>query len=206
MNKYFTAFMQWYDSRNMREKLLTLALACAFVYAIFSLTLFQPLDAKLKIVRTDITEMRSQIDNWKVQTDAIKKIPQSPLYKEWLAQSQSLHQLQAQYKALLHTPPTKQWQDIIATLLQSQSNISLVQIKNFPEADYNLTTVGKIKTKIFQQKLSIIVYGNYFDTVQFLERLEKTLPSLHWDSLKYEVAQYPIAKVEMEFSIIYEKA
>src|SRR3990167_9051998 len=46
-------------------------------------------------------------------------------------------------------------------------------------------------------------WQNFFDTVNYLQYLEGVLPNVRWNSFSYQVTQYPIAKVELEFSIFY---
>lgn len=205
MNKYYSDLVKWYDMRNMREKLLVLFLVFAIIYAVFSLSLLQPLKTKKIALKTQAKELNGQIKQWEIQIGALKKIPTSPLYKEWLSQNQSLIQLRERYQSLLNTPPEQQWQDVITTLINTQNNLTLAQIINHPETAYQSADNVKIKTNIYQQKLDLTVLGGYFDTIQFLQQLETRLPNLHWDQLTYQVVNYPTAKIHMEFSILYEK-
>lgn len=205
MNEYLLKFKAWYEQRQMREKLLVLALGWAFMYGIFSLFLFRPLDAKKAFLEADIKEINNQIQSWQIQIDAINKIPNTPLYKEWAKHRHSLQSLQDQYKFFLQNSPIQQWEGVIKTILESQPNVRINEIKNIPESIYNAASLGTT-IKMYQQQLIVDVNSDFYDTITYLQRLEKLLPNIHWDSLNYEVVQYPMAKVEMEFSLIYEKS
>lgn len=102
---------------------------------------------------------------------------------------------------------TSNGKNAIMTILQTKSNIKLTEIKNFPEEVYKGDDDEHLIDKhIFKQKVNITFFSSYIETIQYIETLEQTLPSLHWDNLVYEVTTYPTAKVEMELSIIYEKS
>ena len=193
----------WYSERDVREKLLVLALGIALIYALFAVFLLNPLAKKKTQLLTQIEAANLQIKNWVLQIDALKKIPYTPLYKEWLTQSNKLSVLKSEYQLYLKESPTKQWDNVIKTILATHHNITLVEIKNSPETLYksNVSTTNAI----YQQHLSLTIFSNYFDTISYLQHLEQTLPHIHWEKLTYEVAQYPIAKVQLEFSIIYDK-
>ncbi len=193
----------WYSERDVREKLLVLALGAALIYAFLSIFLLNPLAEKKKLLLTQMEAADLQIKNWVLQIDALKKIPHTPLYKEWITQSNKLNILKSEYQHYLKEAPTKQWDNVIKTILATHHNITLVEIKNSPETLYKSSV--STTNKIYQQHLSMTIYSNYFDTISYLQHLEQTLPHIHWEKLSYEVAQYPIAKVQLEFSIIYDK-
>lgn len=205
MNHYVMLFKSWFEQRNFRERMLALTMSWAIVYAFFSLFLFKPLDSNTQVLVNDIAAAKNQINNWNTQIDALSKIATSPLYKEWLNQHRSFKDLEGQYVFLKNTSSTKQWGDVIKTILQSQNNITLEQVKNFPETVYNPLHLPNMGIKIYQQQLLVVVFSNYFDTLNYLKRLEEVLPNIRWDGIHYQVMQYPVAKVEMEFSILYEK-
>lgn len=196
----------WYEQREIREKLLILALGWAAIYAVFALFVYWPLEKQQTLLITDIKTLELQQQTLLTQIGAVKKIPETPLYKQWLQHDQSRRQLHAKYQFLLKSSPNKQQELVIKTILQSPNSVKLIEVKNSPESSYHASvTLSHLANRIFQKQLSVAVYSQYFDTIQYLQRLEKDLPNIHWDGLEYEVTQYPLAKVKMEFSIIYEK-
>lgn len=202
---YLNLARRWFENLGLREKILVVALTWSLMYAVFSFIMFRPFDTRIAILRIDIKSMQEQILSWNKQIDALQKISQTTAYQEWVRQHRSYQNLKSQYKLFLQTSPSERWQDVIKTLLQSQTNITVVEIKNLPESLYNPSKLTTSAYKIFQQQLSLVIYSNYFDTLNYIQQLEKKLPSVHWDRLDYQVTQYPLAKVEMEFSILYEK-
>jgi len=205
MRQQIATFKIWYEARPMREKLLVLGLLCAIIYAFFSYLLFSPLDKEAITLANNLKTAQHQIKNWQIQINALEKIATTPLYKKWLTQRKLFDHIQGKYKDILQASPTTHWQDIIKTMLNSQKNITLIQIKNSPETLYNPPGLPQGSTKIYEQRLTLAIYSNYLDTLHYIQTLEEELPNMHWSTLNYTVAQYPVAKIEMEFSIFYEK-
>lgn len=206
MNKYILSAKKWYEACSIREKLLTIILSWALLYCVFYFFLFLPLETREKNLEDEIKGLRSNMDNWNTQISALINIAKTPLYKQWQQQHSKFQNLQSKYQNLLQSSSSKQWQDIIRTILRSKSDINIIQIKDFPETLYNPPDMAGLTIKIYQQKLLIIFYSDFFKTVDYLQHLEQLLPNLRWDKLNYQVTQYPTAKVEMEISILYEKS
>ncbi len=95
--------------------------------------------------------------------------------------------------------------DIIRTILANYPNITIVSVENLKEQVYETNKLGNSTETIYQQQMRLEVIGTFQDIVDYLVTLEKTLPTIHWDSLSYVVNDYPNGQVEMEFSILYEK-
>ncbi|MBA3661728.1 MAG: hypothetical protein H0W64_08380 [Gammaproteobacteria bacterium] len=216
MNEYLLKARIWFETRSIREKLFVLLLSWALIYAFTNFLFINVEEHRTAVLRAEIKEIEHRINAWKTQINALNKLAESDLYKKWLLQHQAFSSLRGQYKFLQNASPTKQWQDVIRAVLQSQNNITLLKIKNFPESSYTTSSTGPTEpaapaakpsstNNIFQQRLLLAVSSDYFGTLNYLKRLEDLLPNIRWDLLSYEVFQYPFAKVEMEFSILYEK-
>ena len=205
MNEYLLFFKKRYETCSMREKLLIIVLSGSLLYAIFYFLLFKSLEVQAKNLITEIQAIKDQIKAWDKQITNVKKISTTPLYKQWITQHQNLLNIKKQYKLLFNIPSHQQWQTAINSVLYAKKNITVVQIKNSPEILYHPSFRSESKEKIYQQKFLLVVRGNYVDMVHYLQSLEKSLPMIYWDSLNYQVMEYPTAQAEMEFSILYEK-
>lgn len=205
MNPYLFRFKKWYDYRSTRERLFILGLCFAFMYAGFYFFIYSSIENRQMSILSQIRKINDNNKSWSMQIEAIKKISDSPLYQKWLSQQQQSINIRGKYQSLLKTFSLNQWQNIIKTVLQPQPNIRLVEIKNFPETAHTPLMLEGEKKKIYQRTLLLVVYSNFFDTLNYMNKLETAFPNIHWTSLNYEVLQYPVAKVEMELSVFYEK-
>lgn len=205
MQNYLNQYKNWYESRLPREKLLTLLVSWAVIYALFSLCIFQIQDTRKEKLSGDLKETRTKITSWQNQLNYLNEIPKTPLYKEWVNQHKNYDELKKKYKNLLDMPVSERWSEIIKTILQTYPNITIEKIENDPESAYKNEQIKTIPDTIYEQKMRISVLGNFEDILGYLKSLESTLPNIHWNTLSYEVVEYPNAKVQMEFSILYEK-
>ena len=205
MNKYLQKFKEWFATRNLREKFFVCILSWSLLYAIFSLILFRPVELKTNQLADDLKKTNNQIDSWKLQLKYLKDIPSTPLYKEWVVRHSNYEALKEKYKNLLGDPNDKKWETILKTVLSDYPNITIGAIHHEPEAAYQTSKIKSEPESIYQQQLRLTVTGDFQNIVGYLLYLEKTLPNIHWNTLTYEVKDYPMAEVQMEFSILYEK-
>lgn len=205
MDKYLLQYKTWFEGRNLREKLLVFALSWAIIYAIFSIFLFRSIDVASEKNAKDLKTTEDQIKNWQNQLKFLADIPNTPLYKEWIVEHKNYQSLKDKYKNLLETPSDSKWDDIIKTVLNKYPNITIEKIENKPETAYITSKIQSEPDSIFQQQMLVAVLGDFNDIVSYLTSLEAAMPTIHWDTLNYTVTEYPIARVQMEFSILYEK-
>lgn len=205
MNEYIEKFKAWFTSCTLRERAFVCALSWAVIYAFFSLTLYRPVDATKKDLSEQLKKTNDQIESWKAQLKYLKEIPNTPLYKEWSMHRKNYETLRDKYKNLLGTPSAEKWDAIIKTVLTSYPNITIESVHNAPEMVYTAAKIQSAPESIYQHQMKLTVLSNYFDAVGYLQYLEKNLPNIHWDTLTYEVKEYPTAEVSMEFSILYDK-
>lgn len=205
MNDYIKQFKIWYEERELRERLLACALTWAIFYALFSFFLFSPIDNERLELATSIKQATDKIDNWKLQLEYLQKIPNTPLYKEWVSHNKSYEALKKTYKDILGKPVSEQWKDIMNSVLRDYPNIRIEHVSNSAETVYQPSLSKTHDDAIYQEQMRLTVFGNYRDIVSYLEVLENGLPNIYWNSLNYEVVEYPVAKVDMEFSVLYEK-
>jgi hypothetical protein len=205
MKEWAVWFKKWYEKSNNQYKVLVILIGWFFIYLLFSLVFFKGQADQRLILTTQINELNHQVATWENQVKILKELPKSPYYKKWQEQRKELQSLQGRYQTLLKNSSSKQWEEVTDHLLKTEKNLKVIKIKNLPETVYTPPQPLKINTKIYQQKLIFSLAGDYTDTVAYLNHLEADLPNIRWNNLNYQVTNYPNAKIDMEFSILYEK-
>jgi dynactin complex subunit len=205
MDKHLSKLKTWFESRQLREKLLVTALCWAVIYACFALIIFNRLDARYNDIAKELKAANDKNDIWKSQLNYLAEIPNSKLYKEWASENAIYANVKSKYKNLLGGSGQDKWDGVIRTVLSNYPNITVVRIENLNEQVFAANKLGSITETIYQQQMRLEVIGSFQDIVDYLLSLEKTLPTIHWDTLSYTVDNYPYGQVEMEFSILYEK-
>lgn len=204
IENYLTMFRCWYDKRPLREQALTLFLFLSVTYALFYFLFSYKVDSKILTLKKDIYTTQQKVNSWKQQIDTLNKIATTPLYKKWAKHHEYFDSLKKQYHFLLKNSSSKEWQEVITTLLKSEPNITLLQITSSPESTYSPTGETTVN-KIYEQAITLSIQSDYFSTLDYIKKLESVLPNIHWKKLSYTVTEYPKAKVDLEFSIFYEK-
>jgi MSHA biogenesis protein MshJ len=187
--------------------MLVCGLSLAVIYALFSLFLFMPLDAKTAELTAEIKQVKEKIANWQAQSKSLSEIPNTPIFKEWQNIHKNNQTIKEKYKVLLGNPGSDKWEEIIKKILNDYPNITIEKIHNQPESKFQTSQPDQTDSApIYQDKMQLSVIGSFEDIVNYLISLEKALPNIHWNTLKYTVTEYPQARVEMEFSVLYEKS
>ncbi len=94
-------------------------------------------------------------------------------------------------------PPDKM-ADVLKEILGKETTLRLVQLNNFPtQLLVNSVTKGSATTqhKLYSQSFELILNGNYFHTIDYLQRVEKLKWRIFWDQLIYSVTKYPEAQI-----------
>ena len=195
----------WYEQLSLRERALFMLLTWALIYSLFSLILFRPIDSLRTGYFNQIIRAKSDLDSLKLQTEAIDKIASSPLYAEWQKQQAHYQKMQNQYKSLISNFSKNNWHEVIKSVMENHPNVTLAHIDNSDEKLFSPISMSDSGTSIYQQDVTLILYGDYFNTINYLKHIEQVLPNVHWDTLSYEVVSYPNAKITMEFSVFYDK-
>lgn len=202
MKNQILRLRSWFEQLSLRERALFALLVWAVAYALFSLIFLMPVNKQLADHLDNIKKAQSQINTLDLQIDAVDKIPNSALYLEWQKQHAIYEKIQKQYQTLLGNFSSNNWLQIIKSVIASHPNMTLSHIENSQETPFAAGSAF-ISQTILQQSLTVVVYGDYFSFINYLEHIEKLLPNVRWDTLEYEVVTYPTAKITMEFTVFY---
>lgn len=205
MNLAFEAIQPWFNQRSLRERSALLALALVLWVVIFRFFIFSSVEKQNAILSNTLSARLTETTAWEAQLSSLKKIADGPLYQEWNKNQKKYAQLQNNYENTLTTPTPSYWQNIIKTILKSQPKVVLEQINSEKESLFEPLQSEKQNTLIYEQPMQLVVSSDYFNTILYLKSIEDALPNIHWDKLTYQVTQYPLARINMEFSILYEK-
>jgi len=186
-------FLQWLDSRDNREKMLFFFTTLILIYIVWNSLVLLPLKHHQQAMREQIQELNTKTLTLSHQFDEIIHILHNPLFTQSLktAQLNSLSNEEAD-------------QAIQAILDQQQSYITFVSLKN--DSVQALALPG-LETSLegsalFQHPLQLQFKGDYFNTLAYLDRLEKLPWELYWDSLEYRVDAYPEATITVKFYLL----
>ena len=198
-------FYNFYDQRNFREKMLLVLLSFAFWYFVYQLVIISWIDDVNLKKSKEYSMLNDKVNVTNRQIALLKQALNSSLYQQWVNQEKVLSDIQKKYHQYVTAYSSTDSQAIIKLLLNNRGNINILEIKSDPSRPYELAAKIQNTNKLYQKPYVVSLLVNYQEFFPYMQKIETVLKSVAWNRLSYEVTQYPIAKVELEFSILYEK-
>lgn len=198
------ALNQWaekFDALSQRERVMV----AAAVIIVVGMTLYMPLESLL--LKRDALQRESKAlvaeNNISEQQIALyqQKLAQDP-DEEYRARLTILTQQMADIDSQL----TEQMVDMVpaermpAMLSELLVRIKGVKLQSFDSiAPTPLLAVGEEnKLNLYSHGIKLVLEGDYFSTVKFIEAVEAMPNKLYWKQLDYSVDQYPKANIVLE--------
>lgn len=202
----------WILARTVREKWLLFAIGLAFIYGIVNLILVKPLVKADKQTIEDISRAKIELQTVNDQIKTILTAVSQTNYAQMLSENATLQNKSKDIvQRLLNSIPKivseAEQAKIIKDILSSQGNVELLRIEKLPTESWipkdlaNADIPGYFKT-IDKYTLQIQFQSNYFNTISFLQRVEKLPWDLYWDSLNYKVTEYPNAEITLKLHVL----
>lgn len=95
--------------------------------------------------------------------------------------------------------PTQRISEILKNLLLAQHNLLLVSMQSTPIEN----VVDPVtKQNFLENVISIKFRGDYFSTLSYLRAITQLNWPIHWDSLYYNVINYPLAETSIQVRIL----
>ena len=205
MKETITKLRRQFEARNNRERLVITILSWVLIYVIFNYIFYDPLNEKISQTSAEMANIDKEMDVWRAQINSLNQLSKSPIYVQWLKQQAVSQGLQTQFKNLMQNNSVSQWQGLMQNILKMHTDIVVSQIRSLPEATAKIPN-ATVKTSVLtQQGMIITVFGSYFSVLNYLKELEQALPNISWVRFDYQVSQYPIAKVDLELALYYDK-
>jgi len=192
------------DQRSTSERFLLFFLVVAtlwglwyFVYCLPLLKRTQNGVINTQVITQEVLSMQSQIE-------ALSKTIQSNVSEYLLPQGKmktqltELDQYVDSFRQQLILP--SQMDTLLRSLLLQEKGLTLVDMKNLPDEPFleNAETMGLSNIQFYKQGLEINFRGDYFSTLNFLQKLGALKQGLYWDGLTYTVETYPQAIVSVK--------
>lgn len=199
INKFYI----FYDERTFREKLFLVPLAFVFWYFVYTVIAMYWIDSARVEVNKQYADLKAKLDVTNRQLAVLKQLKTSSLYKEWTEQEAILKAVQQKYRQYISNANNSQL--IVKMLLDSKDNTNIVAIKNEVSRPYSLPDKLIQNKNLYESPYVVSLIAGYEEFYRYLSKIEVILKNVRWDKVSYTVDNYPVAKVEVEFSVLYEK-
>ena len=207
------AFMQTLskiDALSLRERVAVFVACLVVMFYAWDLLLMQPVVAKERSIRAEITRKTSERDAMQAQIRSLQAQKASDpdvLNKQRLSElKQRLGNVEKQLKAStnqLISP--KDMAQLLESVLLRVKGLTLINIKGLggvPVVQQIETADNKLEQKsdglienAYKHGLRIEFEGDYLATLEYVKELESLEWDFFWDSLEFSVEQYPDSRV-----------
>ena len=206
-----------FNERNLRERLLISLGVLALIYLVCDFAIFQSiekekkaLNARLDGIESDMTTLSAQED---VLVKALSNDPLAAKRREIMRLERELNVLDQDLEALsVGLVSAKKLTQILHDVLDATQSLEFVGMKTLepsklelaraeikPEADEDEGSLEVVESVgIFKHSVVVEIRGNYFDIVDYLNRLESLEWRFYWQEIDYSVDKYPKANAVIE--------
>ena len=189
---------------SARERWLLFATGLILVVGLLDYFLIQPVRDERAGLAIQINNLNVQRTNFDQQleelTDAIANDPAMMAERELEGLENAIMGSERRLRAFTDTlVAPDEMADMLRDILESQKNLTLVELQNLLVTPILTDEENKLSTEIglYRHPVKLIFEGNYSDTLGYLERLEGMDSRFYWNRFDYQVKDYPTAQVSL---------
>ena len=205
------------ETLTIRERSILLGTIIVALVFIWGQVIFSPLQDRYKIASRNLVSLTQQQTTFAEQQLVLEQRLKDDPNRELRAQRSELDvqlakmkfEIERQLSGLI--APEKM-ADVLRSMLQQQKNLKLISLKNMPVAPFNPPNeAGEVNGKeqgakeheagLYRHSMELVMDGKYFDVLEYLTRLE-SLKGFSWETMNYEVLDYPKARVTIKISTL----
>jgi MSHA biogenesis protein MshJ len=191
-----------FEALTQREKIIVVVAALAGLWVGWDNFFYQPTQKKQQTLETELTRLKQQITDQ--QLTAIK-LENSAHTDPNLANQNKLVGLKAEYdhqQELMmqgdkNFVPPHLMAAVLSDILNKNNQLTLIKLDTLP-----VTTLLESKQPqlhpIYKHGLAITFSGSYLDTLNYLKALESLPWRFIWESVDYQVKDYPTAETTIK--------
>lgn len=206
MSQQLLEWQQKINALSQRERVILFVTAIAVVVMIMQFLLLGPVITERKQLARQQQQLEQQIVRQRAEQQTIKAILASGVNREKQAHRDNLKvalgeldkQIESSVLALI---PPKLMPEVLESVLTQSERVKLIRLENLPvEPVLEQAAVDGVAMKqgLYRHRFSLLLSGDYPSVISYLEKLASLPWHFHWDSLFYEVKQYPSATIKLD--------
>tara|TARA_R110002072_G_scaffold100183_2_gene220538 strand:+ start:18123 stop:18815 length:693 start_codon:yes stop_codon:yes gene_type:complete len=205
---------------SLRERGILLTVAIVLVIFVWAQFFYLSFEKELKSTKSEMSRLQqleiTQQNELQSLMARLSNDPNAQLFAEQRRLKGKLAKLKDQIEIRLsHLIEPELMADVMREVLSDYKGLRLVAAKNLIVEPLNFTEIDNDNSKqyvdkghvdedqavLFSHRFEMVLNGSYFQTVSFLKRLEE-MEGFYWTMFKYEVGEYPNAKVTLQLSTL----
>lgn len=214
-------FTVWFDVRPPAEKYILTGVGLGVVLYFYAILLFQPAREQIDSIERQLATVEARIEQQLARAAELQQSgvedPDSFIRERLSQLIEEQAQVQGGIQALAgNLVSANGMTQMLTSVLDSQEGLTLIRVENrTPEAltnqggqqpaagvstDEVVVQGSRLSTgfQVFRHALVLEFQGDFFSTLRYLRFLETMGQSFFWDSIEYEQALWPEARVVLE--------
>jgi MSHA biogenesis protein MshJ len=198
-----------FESLTTREKVIVVTTLLVALWSCWDSIFYGPFKLKQKSLKQELVNLNSQIDS---QRETATLLENSGNVDPDAENRSKLAELKNQYSRLQEQVmlgdkkfvPPKLMAKALSDMLKQNRQLTLIKLESLPPT--TLLAAKQQHQPIYKHGLAITFTGSYSDTVNYLVALEALPWAIVWESLDYQVKDYPLAEITIRaFTLSFEK-
>ncbi len=215
--------MKRYEQLSIRERGLVVITLLAFIYFLFSFTVFSYLDEMERSNQQTLSSLEQNHDQLDTELQLLSSLlntdPDKAKKQQINALKIELNRLEGSLNRLsVGLIPANELPQLLKRVLEKIKQLKLQSIRTLPVSQLSLqgevvsakeiggeaTSANDAESSdvetagVFKHAVEVDLIGGYFETQHFISGLEALPWRLYWDSLEYSVTSYPNAAVSLQ--------
>jgi len=210
MKARLTKLGEQIDAKSVRERALMFAAAAAFIVFLVFSTLLNPLVARQKALRAEISQQQNNMTGIDAEITATvlahQRDPDVQARARLAAVKGDTAVLNARLRGMqAGLVPPERIAPMLETILRSNGRLRLLGLKSIavsplvarPDNVALNAPVVPAASAIYRHGVELTVFGNYLDMVAYMNALESMPTQLFWGKANLEVQEYPNARLTL---------
>jgi hypothetical protein len=191
-NSIFDTLQRWLSMRSHRERISILIIGLIVIYFFWYVGLQKPLRLERQHIHQQSQALKAQIEIFKKESEKVTKEAEARAVKQ--RQSQ---EARGALNTKVEWASSSDIDEIIKAILNIKHNVQFVSLRTTTASEATVLSAPPTGNT-----LELVFNSSYFDTIAYLEQLEKIPWCLSWDNIEYKVTTYPQATVTVHLSIV----
>ncbi len=210
MKERIQAFRKWFNEQSLRERVLVMVVFSAAVFTFWDVAMMGPLRSQDTSMTDMIASLRSQVDALESETGQLSKDLEIDPNEDTRVRStylgRQIEQLDVRLEKRTYDliPPTEMAR-VLREVLRQQSDLKLVRLESLPveslfkedEGEEQESGGDDDSTQVFRHGVIMELEGGYMSTLRYLKALEDLPWRFFFESIDYEVLDYPRASITL---------
>ncbi len=210
MSQRIQAFRKWFNEQSLRERLLIMVVFGVIVFTIWDLALMGPLRNQDTSLHDTVSSLRAEVEALNGATGLLAGELQIDPNEDTRVRSsylgRQIDQLDVRLeKRTYDLIPPAEMPRVLREVLRQQSDLRLVRLETLPveslfkesEDEEQEIPEGDESTQVFRHGVVMELEGGYMSTLRYLKALEELPWRFFFQSIDYEVTDYPQARITL---------